>query len=77
MTMKKGKFVVYAVFCSQSPELHLIRENYFAITPNGKVDFVELIGVTNEELLSIINKEQTVRGIYSELGSDITDYSRS
>lgn len=46
-------------------------------TPNGKVDFVELIGVTNEELLSIINKEQTVRGIYSKLGSDITDYSRS
>lgn len=46
-------------------------------TPNGKVDFVELIGVTNEELLSIMNKEQTVREIYSKLGSDVTDYSRS
>lgn len=46
-------------------------------TPNGRVDFVELIGVTNEELLSIINKEQTVRGLYEKLGSEFTDYGRN
>ncbi|MBO5486140.1 MAG: suppressor of fused domain protein [Eubacterium sp.] len=46
-------------------------------TPNGRVNFVELIGVTNEELLSIINKEQTVRGLYAFLGSDLTDYDRN
>ena len=46
-------------------------------TPNGKVDFVEFIGCTNDELLAVKNKELTVPELYAKLGSDITDYGRS
>ena len=46
-------------------------------TPNGKVTFVEFIGVTDKELQSIINKEISVRELYEKLGTDITDYMRT
>lgn len=45
-------------------------------TPNGKVDFIEFIGVTDNELVSLKNKELTVQELYRMLGSDITDYKR-
>ena len=45
-------------------------------TPNGRVDFVELIGVTDAELKSILNKEMTVKELYEKLNSDVTDYYR-
>lgn len=45
-------------------------------TPNGKVDFVEFIGVTNDELLALKNKEIDVNTLYYKIGSDITDYNR-
>lgn len=45
-------------------------------TPNGKVEFVEFIGVTNNELLAIQNKETNVKELYEKLNSDITDYNR-
>lgn len=45
-------------------------------TPNGHVDFVELIGVTDNELKAIMNKETTVKELYEKLGNDITDYQR-
>ena len=45
-------------------------------TPNGKVEFVEFIGVTDSELQAILNKELTVRDLYSKLGSDLTNYNR-
>ncbi len=45
-------------------------------TPNGHVDFVELIGVTDSELKAIMNKETTVKELYEKLGNDITDYKR-
>lgn len=45
-------------------------------TPNGKLDFVEFIGVTNDELLALKNKEIDVETLYSKIGSDITDYKR-
>lgn len=45
-------------------------------TPNGRVIFVEFIGVTNQELLAIQHKETTVRELYARLGSDVTDYNR-
>lgn len=45
-------------------------------TENGRVDFVEFIGVTNEELSAVKNKEFDVKTLYSKLGSDITDYNR-
>lgn len=46
-------------------------------TPNGRVDFVEFIGCTDDELLALKNKELTVPELYARLGSDITDYGRS
>ena len=46
------------------------------ITPNGKVDFVEFIGATNDELLALKNKELDVKTLYSKIGSDVTDYNR-
>ena len=46
-------------------------------TPNGKVEFVEFIGVTDSELKAIINKEIDVKTLYSKIGNDITDYNRN
>lgn len=45
-------------------------------TPNGRVDFVEFIGVTDKELQMIMNKQIRVRELYEKLGSDVTDYGR-
>lgn len=45
-------------------------------TPNGHVDFVEFIGVTDGELKKIIDKVITVQELYEQLGSDVTDYNR-
>lgn len=45
-------------------------------TPNGKVEFVEFIGVTDSELKAIIDKKIRVRELYEKLGSDATDYDR-
>lgn len=45
-------------------------------TENGRVDFVEFIGVTNNELLALKNKELDVRGLYNKLENDVTDYNR-
>jgi hypothetical protein len=45
-------------------------------TPNGKVKFICLVGLTDKELLSINNKENTTKEILDLLGSDLTDYSR-
>ena len=46
-------------------------------TPNGKMEFVQLIGMTDAELLKLRNKETTVRELYSALNTDITDYHRN
>ncbi len=48
----------------------------FIHTPNGKVEFVELIGVTDAELNSIMKKELRVKELYAVLGTDVTSYSR-
>lgn len=45
-------------------------------TPNGKVEFVEFIGVTDRELLAIQHEETTVRELSARLGSEVTDYHR-
>ena len=44
-------------------------------TPNGHVDFVELIGMTDAELKTL-STHDSVEEIYHKLGSDITDYHR-
>lgn len=45
-------------------------------TPNGKVQFVELIGATDAELKTIIDKKLGVRDLAKSLGSEYTDYKR-
>lgn len=45
-------------------------------TSNGKVDFIEFVGVTYDEILAIRNGETTVKEVYDKIGSDITDYHR-
>lgn len=45
-------------------------------TPNGKVKFVEFIGVTDDELKAIMDKRIKAKELYEMLGSDITDYHR-
>ena len=45
-------------------------------TPNGKVQFVELVGATDAELKAIINKKLRVRELFERLGSECTDYKR-
>lgn len=45
-------------------------------TPNGKVELLEFIGVTDAELQAIMNKEFSVKELYEKLGSDITAYDR-
>ena len=47
------------------------------VTPNGKVQFVKLIGATDAELKALYNKETTVRSIAEKIGSDMTDYTRA
>lgn len=44
-------------------------------TPNGRVEFLELIGMTDAELKSL-SDVASVERIYLELGSDVTDYHR-
>ena len=45
-------------------------------TPNGKVHFVEFVGVTDNELKAIQSKKITVKELYAKIGSDVTNYNR-
>ncbi|NFS10485.1 suppressor of fused domain protein [Clostridium botulinum] len=45
-------------------------------TPNGKVQFVELIGATDAELKEIIDKKLNVKELFEKLNSEYTDYKR-
>lgn len=45
-------------------------------TPNGKVHFVEFIGVTDSELRAIQNKQIRVKELYEKIGNDVTNYNR-
>ena len=44
-------------------------------TPNGKVDFVQLIGATDAELKAIIDKRLSVADLAEKIGG-VTDYTR-
>lgn len=44
-------------------------------TPNGKVDFIKLIGVTDAELKAIMAKTLRVQELAGRIG-DLTDYTR-
>ncbi len=45
-------------------------------TPNGKVQFVQLVGMTDDELQQIMQKKKTVQELITELGHTMTDYQR-
>ena len=45
-------------------------------TPNVKLIFVEFIGVTNDELLAVKDKNIDVKSLYEKIGSDVTSYNR-
>ena len=45
------------------------------VTPFGKVDFIELIGATDQELQALQNHQCTVKELHQKIG-DITDYQR-
>ena len=44
--------------------------------PNGKVQFVKLIGAADAELKALYNKEITAAELAEKIGSDLTDYTR-
>ena len=45
-------------------------------TPNGRVEFLELIGMTDAELKTLSDRA-SVTDLYEKLGSDVTDYRRA
>lgn len=45
-------------------------------TPNGKLQFVELIGVTDRELNQVIDEKISVEELLKKLGNTLTDYKR-
>ena len=45
-------------------------------TPNGKLKFVEFVGVTDDELKAIMDKRIKTKELYEMLGSDVTNYHR-
>lgn len=45
-------------------------------TTNGKVEFVQFIGATDNELKAIMNKEISTKELYEKLGTDVTNYNR-
>lgn len=45
-------------------------------TPNGKVEFVQLVGMTDKELRSIHEKKRRVKELLELLGHSLTDYRR-
>lgn len=55
--------------CVPDPSVNTIE------TTNGKVAFLEFIGMTDSELKTL-STLQTVKDIYEKLGSDVTDYHR-
>lgn len=45
-------------------------------TPDGTVQFVQLIGMTDGELQAVMNQEFTVSQLVQRLGQTLTDYGR-
>ena len=55
--------------CVPDPTVNTIQ------TPNGKVEFLEFIGMTDAELKTL-STHDSVEEIYNKLGTDVTDYHR-
>lgn len=45
-------------------------------TPNGRLEFVQLVGATDHELVAVQQKQYTVKQLLERLGHTLTDYSR-
>lgn len=45
-------------------------------TPNGKVAFIMLVGMTDKELRAVLDKRYSVKEMVKKLGHTITDYGR-
>ncbi|MCD7936389.1 MAG: suppressor of fused domain protein [Tannerellaceae bacterium] len=45
-------------------------------TPNGKIQFIQLVGLTDKELKAIYNKKVSVEEILKKLNTTLTDYDR-
>ncbi len=65
-----GKSTLTGFITVQDPTVNTIE------TPNGTVEFLELIGMTDAELKTLSGRE-SVQKIYRMLGTDVTDYHRS
>lgn len=45
-------------------------------TPNGDVEFIQLVGLTDKELKAIIDEKTSVLEVLRKLGHTLTDYER-
>ena len=45
-------------------------------TPNGKVQFVQLVGATDPELKALVDRNTTVSALLEKLPDGLTDYTR-
>ncbi len=68
----KQKSKITGFICINDPSVNTID------TPNGKVEFIELVGMTDAELKKLckLKTHDAVADMYKKLGSDITDYKR-
>lgn len=46
-------------------------------TDNGKLEFIQLIGLTDNELKSIVDNKNTVEEIIDKIGNTLTDFTRN
>ena len=74
--MQKGKFELTQIFSFFSICVNGGQWGRFFLTTIERVDFVEFVGATNNELLALKNKELDVKTLYSKIGSAVTDYNR-
>ena len=72
----KGKFESTQIFSFFSICVNGCQWGRFFLTTIERVDFVEFVGATNNELLALKNKELDVKTLYSKIGSAVTDYNR-
>lgn len=68
----RAKSNITGFICINDPSVNTLN------TPNGIVEFIELIGMTDAELtrLKELRTHDAVAEMYKTLGSDITDYNR-
>ncbi len=66
------KSAITGFICISDPSVNTLD------TPNGRVEFIELVGMTDAELKKLceLKTHGAVAQMYAELGSDITDYNR-